>query len=123
MAAVAEAAKPPRRPPALLLGEPEVDPGRGDLPSQGADLAQHVVVEPPGFQVLEFPVAGGRGRGDGAAGRKLATAAMAVPRNAKTERRVMVGSSMVGKIGRALVDENPLAARVGRPGCWDPEHV
>ena len=30
--------------------------------------------------------------------------------------------SMVGKIGRALVDED-LAARVGRPGCWDPEHV
>ena len=28
----------------------------------------------------------------------------------------MVGSSMVGKIGRALVDENPLAARVGRAG-------
>ena len=136
VAAVAEAAKPPRRPPALLLSEPLVDPGRGHLPSQGADPVEHVG-EPSGLQAREFPVAGvveeeggrqltgslprSRSSAPGEArlrpGRPVLPGLEAEPDQLLLDEQVMVGSSMSG-IGRALVDEaENLAGRVGRLGA------
>ena len=50
------------------------------------------------LRAVRAPRAGGR-RCRAESGRKLAAAAIAAARNAKTERQVMVGSSMVGKSG------------------------